>query len=187
MPILGIMASAMSANLWQPEGAYDSLATITLSASAATISFTGIPSTYKHLQVRIFGRGSTGDFPNTPMQFNGDTGANYRAHYLGGNGSVAFAGDFGASQTSANAGWVSGSTQSANVFGAIIVDILDYANTSKYKTVRSLTGSDNNGSGLVGLFSSLWMNTTAINRIDMSPAAGASWVQYSQIALYGVK
>jgi len=187
VPILGIMASAMSANLWQPEGAYDSLATVTVGAtSVATISFTGIPSGYKHLQLRVFGRGSTGDFPNTPMQFNADTGANYRAHYFGGNGSVAFAGDMGASQTSANMGWVSGSTQSANVFGAAIVDILDYANTSKYKTIRSLDGSDNNGSALLGLWSGLWMNTSAINRIDISPAGG-NWVQYSQIALYGVK
>jgi hypothetical protein len=164
---------------------YTPLATQTLGSAAASVTFSSISGSYTDLVLVVNQQATTAN--NHGIQFNGDTGANYRAHYLGGNGSVAFAGDFGASQTSANAGWVSGSTQSANVFGTIIVDILDYANTSKYKTVRSLTGSDNNGSGLVGLFSSLWMNTSAINRIDMSPAAGASWVQYSQIALYGVK
>ena len=45
MPILGIMASQISGHLWQPEGAYDSLATVTVGAtSVATIEIAGIPS-----------------------------------------------------------------------------------------------------------------------------------------------
>jgi len=168
-------------------GDYESIATTTLGSSQTTISFTSISSSYKHLQLRVFARATSGDNPNSPIQFNGDTGANYRAHYLGGAGSGnAFAGDMGASQTSGNLGWFSGSTQGASIFGTAIVDILDYANTNKYKTVRSLDGADNNGSGLLGLWSSLWMSTSAINRIDISPASG-QWAQYTSIALYGIK
>jgi hypothetical protein len=167
-------------------GVYESIATTTLASSQTTISFTSISSSYKHLQLRVFARCTSGDFPNTPMQLNNDSGANYRAHYLGGNGSVAFSGDMGASQTSGNIGWMPGSTQSASVFGISIVDILDYANTNKYKTVRSLNGGDSNGSGLLGVWSSLWMSTSAINRLDITAGSG-QFTQYSSFALYGIK
>jgi hypothetical protein len=182
------MLNNIAALVGTPVGDYDSIATTTLGSSQTTISFTSIASTYKHLQLRVFARATAGDNPNAPIQFNGDTGANYRAHYLGGAGSGnAFAGDMGASQTSGNIGWMPGSTQGASIFGAAIVDILDYASTNKYKTVRSLNGADNNGSGLLGLWSSVWMNSsTAINRIDISPASG-QWAAYTSIALYGIK
>jgi hypothetical protein len=63
---------------------------------------------------------------------------------------------------------------------------LDYTNTNKNKTARSLWGYDANGSGYVGLYSGLWRNTSAINRIDYVPASG-TFPQYSSFALYGIK
>jgi hypothetical protein len=90
MPILGIMASQISGHLWAPEGAYDSLATVTLSANTSSITFAGIPAGYKHLQLRATWANSTG--ADTWMRINGDTGSNYAAHYLNGNGSAAAGG-----------------------------------------------------------------------------------------------
>jgi len=179
--IAGILAPSSS------PGDYESIATTVVgSGGQATVSFTVIPSTYKHLQIRYFGRATSGDNPNVAVQFNSDTAANYRAHYLGGAGSGnAFAGDLGAG-SSTNIGWMPGSSQGTNVFGAAIVDVLDYANTNKFKTIRSLDGADNNGGGLVGLWSGLWRSTSAITRIDTSPASG-NWAQYTSIALYGIK
>lgn len=185
--MLNNIAATLVGGVIIPPTDYESIATTTVGAGgAASITFSSIPSTYKHLQLRILGRGSAGSFPNTAIQLNGDTGANYRVHYLGADGASTFAGDFGASQTSANTGWLAGSSQAVNVFGVSIVDILDYSETTKNKTIRAIGGCDNNGSGLVGLWSGLWLNTGAVSSIVMSPAGG-SWVQYSQIALYGVK
>jgi hypothetical protein len=73
-----------------------------------------------------------------------------------------------------------------NMFGAGVIDILDYANTNKYKTSRLLGGEDLNGSGRVYLMSSNWQKTTAITQIDLSFETG-NCMQYSQFALYGIK
>jgi hypothetical protein len=54
------MASQISGHLYDgPFGAYDSLATVTLSADAASVTFAGIPSGYKHLQIRAIHKPST--------------------------------------------------------------------------------------------------------------------------------
>lgn len=180
----------MSANLWQPEGAYDSLATITVpSGGAASVIFTGIPNTYKHLQIRFIARttraGESAD--NLALQFNADTGSNYAYHQLSGDGSAASA-QAASTTTNIRAGRLAGSTAIANDFGTGVIDILDYANSNKYRTIRSMTGFDNNGSGFITLFSGLYQSTTAVNSIKLFSQTGANnFVQYSSFALYGVK
>lgn len=191
MPILGIMASAMSANLWQPEGAYDSLATVTLSTATSSVTFAGIPSTYKHLQFRLFtkesGTGTGG--PNIVAVLNSDTTyTNYRSHYLQGNGSSPGAGEVQASGYYCLVGnTVPSNASYTNMFAGMVLDVLDYANTSKNKTLRSLWGHDRNGSGEVGIDSSLWINTAAITSISFSVVGGSNFVTNSSFALYGVK
>ena len=72
------------------------------------------------------------------------------------------------------------------MFSAGVIDILDYASTNKYKTIRTLTGQDRNGAGTGGLYSNLWMNSNAISSVTFSPDSG-NWVQYTQFSLYGIK
>lgn len=182
MPILGIMASQISGKLWAPAGAYDALATVTPSGSVASISFTGIPTGYKHLQLRWIGKStSTGTF--TLLNFNGDSANNYSIHVLYGDGSSVGAENY----PNNSAGAAGYPTTSSNPgVSANILDILDYANTSKYKTIRALSGKDNNGSGLIGFISSAWYSTSAINRLDIAINAG-NWATTSQFSLFGVK
>jgi len=66
-----------------------------------------------------------------------------------------------------------------------ITDILDYASTTKYKTYKTLTGRDYNGSGGIGIQSNLWSNTTAVNTVNIT--TDGTFAQYSQFALYGIK
>ena len=191
MPILGIMASQISGHLWAPEGAYDALATVTLSASTATVTFAGIPTGYKHLQLRIMGRSdrAAASQDGIRMQINGDTStANYvNYHVLYGDGSSAAAAAVTSGTTAYNSiGTMSASSATSGMFGATIVDILDYANVNKYKTNRALYGTDQNGSGQIGLVSSLWMSTTAISSIAISVNNG-NLIANSSLALYGVK
>lgn len=189
MPILGIWASQISGHLWAPAGAYDALATVTLSASASSITFSGIPQGYKHLQIRMIARESNSATGQGAvwMQFNGDTGSNYAWHRLYGNGSGTPPTGVASSTTWMLAGINANNGEGANVFGASVIDILDYQNTSKNKTIRGLSGEDNNGSGYVGLHSGLWMNTSAVSSISIYPTATYSWLANSQFALYGVK
>jgi hypothetical protein len=181
-PILGILASSYPA-----VGDYDSIATVTVGGGgAASIDFTSIPSGYSHLQVRGIGRGTTADTSVLlRIQLNSDTGNNYARHIITGDGSsVGIAAD--ASQSVGGVGNIAAANATASIFGIAVFDILDYANTNKYKTIRSLAGNDRNGSGVVGLYSSLWVNTNAITAIKLFPSA-ANFAQYSSFALYGIK
>lgn len=79
-----------------------------------------------------------------------------------------------------------GQSNGSSIFDVTILDILDYSNTSKNKTARSLRGCDNNGSGYVGLQSSLWINTSAISQLEIF-VNGSTFNQFSTFALYGIK
>lgn len=192
MPILGIMASQISGHLWAPEGAYDSLATVTVGAtSVSSITFAGIPSGYKHLQIRYISRCNRADVGDSlGIQFNGDTGSNYARHYIDGNNGVVYVGA-STSQTLSNSGYQAAGNTAANCFGAGIVDILDYTSTSKNKTIRFLGGVEDNtaSAGDITFRSGLWYATpAAITSITLLATSGTqNFVQYSQFALYGVK
>lgn len=182
MPLPGIYASQISGHLSGPVGAYDSLAVATVpSGGAASVTFTGVPQNYKHLQVRFIANSSSSD--NANFTFNNDTSANYTRHRLSGNGSAA-----AASAGTGLPGWYVFSSTGflSGNFGPSIVDILDYSSSVKYKTGRALSGSDTNSSGGIEMTSGLWLNTAPITRLDITCYAG-TWAQYSSFALYGIK
>jgi len=172
-------------------GAFESITTTTLSTATASVTFSSIPANYKHLQIRMISKESgtgTGG-PNIVASLNSDTThTNYRSHYLAGNGAAAASGSVQAGGYFCLVGNTATSNASyTNMFGVMVVDILDYANTSKYKTLRCLWGHDRNGSGEVGIDSSLWMNTAAITNVSFSIAGGTNFVQHSHFALYGIR
>jgi hypothetical protein len=187
MPILGIYASTVSGNLAFPS--YDSIATVTVgSGGSSSITFSSIPSTYQHLQVRITAKGNRSiAIENAYVNFNGDSGSNYNNHNIYADGSTVYA------SANTDPGMLiytfagNGGTTGSNVFGAGVVDILDYTNTNKNTTIRSLAGYDNNTQGLLGFNSGLWRNTSAITSITFTPTGGTAWLQYSSFALYGIK
>jgi hypothetical protein len=170
--------------------AYESIATVTVgSGGQASAEFTSISSSYKHLQIRVLARSnSTGDAnDDCSLQYNSDTGSNYVSHALTGNGTAASAG-YNAAASTNRLLKTAGPDAGANVFGGGVIDILDYANTNKYKTARGLGGMDTNGTGgVIALESMLWLNTNAITSIKIAPRYGTLWVQYSTFALYGIK
>jgi hypothetical protein len=168
--------------------AYDSLGSVLVpSGGLATITFSNIPQTYTHLQIRLLARGtnaSTGG--DLSIQFNGDTASNYTYHQLYGDGSSTAA-NSGANQTITYGPTFTGANAPANVFGVGITDLLDYANTNKFKTIRTLSGQDQNGvNGFVNFRSGLWRSTSAISSMVLV-AAGGNFVQHSQLSLYGIK
>jgi hypothetical protein len=163
------------------------------SGGSSSVTFSSIPSTYKHLQLRVIGRTdrASSAFDAFLIKVNNDaTTSNYTYHYLNGDGATATAGQENGSYGGAVVYRLPGSTATASIFGATITDILDYASTSKYKTLRSLGGQDLNGSsptGEVYFGSNLWLSTTAISSLVIVPRTGTNFVQYSQFALYGIK
>lgn len=179
-PILGIYASQ-----GKLLGSYESIATINIGTGGSSgASFTSIPQGYKHLQVRFIGKiGSATGAPS--IYFNGvSSGTSYSWHEIRGDGSSV------AAYSSTSAPYLSDTVSPSTVynnsnFTAGIIDILDYSNTNKNKTLRQLVGVDNNGSGVIELFSGQYMSTSAITQLDLFN--GYTWQQYTSIALYGIK
>jgi hypothetical protein len=182
--------SLLSGNAAFIPNSYESISTVTVgSGGSSSITFSSIPATFTHLQLRCLAKNTTAGSGDQAYQiaFNSDTTyTNYRTHYLQGEGSAAYSGGAQVSGLYAVIGQApkAGST---SVFGVSVTDILDYTNTSKNKITRTLDGDDMNGSGAVNLRSALWLNTSAINRIDITLYAGLTFAEYSKFALYGIK
>ena len=174
--------------------AFESIATLTPTGGAGSASFTSIPATYKSLQIRgiVHDNYGTDKAPNAGYDlnfiFNSDSATNYSNHYLYGNGSVAVAS--GAANSSIIQLPGTNQISTANYISVLIIDIIDYADTTKYKTVRTFNGSDANGIGTtnrcVALNSGSWRSTSAITTIQMT-AWGTGFVAGTQFALYGIK
>ena len=186
--ILGIVASG---NYPRVTNSYESIATVTVSSAVSSVSFSSIPSTYKHLQIRGIARSAnSATAEQGKLQMNGDTSAsNYAFHSLKGNGSTASAEGYGTGVVAGVAGVfrITANTAGSNIFGVTVVDILDYTNTNKYKTVRILTGQDQNGSGDIQFNSGLWLNTSAVTSLTLTMQGSGNFMEYSQFALYGIK
>ena len=163
---------------------YDSIATVTVgSGGQSVVTFSSIPSTYKHLQIRTLYRNTSAQ-SNVLVRFNNDANANYSQHEV-----------YGYGQPSPEAGGGGNTTSMFIILGATgttnqavgITDILEYGNTNINKTIRTVTGSDTNGGVNYVLFrSGNWRSTTAVNRIDLTASAG-NFGEFSHIALYGIK
>lgn len=174
--MLNVIAGIHGGGVAPETNSYESIQTVTVGAGGSTsISFTSIPSTYKHLQVRGLHRKTTSGAWVT-IELNSDTTAsNYTYHRLSGDGSTVFA--------EANAS-INRCFTSYDSVGSVIIDILDYTNTNKNTTIRTLSGWDGNGSGEVNYVSNLWKNTAAVSSITFNIS---TFAQYTQLALYGIK
>jgi len=189
----GILGGLIGSFATASTSSYESIATYNGTGSSATITFSSIPSTYKHLQLRMIIKGTStlGGYANLcKIALNSDTTAtNYYNHYLLGDGSSA-----SANSGNTNAAWAlvsAGSASSANgAYSATVLDLLDYANTNKNKTMRALTGIDTNGGGGIILGSILWSDTSAISSITISNTDTVYFGNFttgSSFALYGIK
>ncbi len=174
---LGILASSLPAG----GNALTLISTQVLSSGASSVTFSSIPSTYKHLQIRAAITDSSGA-GIVQMQYNSDTGSNYSWHYLAANGS---------SVTSYNGTTTTAMRNTLYYWGiqnaiptGLILDILDYSSTTKYKTSRAFSGAAGTSANEMGIFSGLWQNTAAVSSIRLF--TGGTYNAGSRFSLYGV-
>ena len=150
--------------------------------------FTNIPQTYKHLQVRVFTRGTGAPAQDLSyLRFNGDFGTTYNSHWMNATGATTTAGFTNSNgfmylgdNTTSNGGTL------ANVYANQIIDIYDYANTTTFKTVKMIYGFDANGSGNTGFVSGTWRSTAAITQMSGFSAANSAAAFGSIVTVYGV-
>jgi hypothetical protein len=169
-------------------GSFEQIETVIASGSTASVTFSSIPSTYKHLQIRATHRALysfSGDLLHL-MRLNGDSSSNYNWHSLAGQDSSAYVGG-GTSATSMRIGLTPAALTTANAFATSIIDILDYTNTNKHTTIKTLVGS-NGTQHNVGLYSGAWRNTSAVTSLTLLNDVGfGNYTSGSRFTLYGIK
>lgn len=194
MPLLETFAnaSARGYGAFRPAGggaAYELISTVMGNGSSSTITFSSIPATYKHLQIRGIMKqagGGRNDATTMWIRLNGDTSSAYAWHFMRANGTGIFAGAGSTSPQIIN-GYTPGSSQPG--FGPIIIDILDYANTSKTKTLRTTSGSETNDTNFnrVAFESGLWNNTSALTSISLIESLSLGFSTTTRFSLYGIR
>ena len=148
------------------------LATTTLGATAASVTFSSIPADYRDL-VLVIGGKATGN-ENAELRFNGDSGSNYtNIRAIGTGGSTV---SDSATATSTQRAARIGSGQST-----VIMQIMDYSATDKHKTVltRSMQSTD-----AVHMGAARWANTSAITSVEVFVSANA-YDTGTAMSLYG--
>jgi hypothetical protein len=161
--------------------AYDLLETEVLASKQSSVTFTGLGSytDYKHLQIRAVTRGD-GASNRMSLTVNSDTGV-YQNHQLFGDGSTVTS----TSQNANRLGVVQESTATTNSFAASVIDVLDFSDTTKNTTFRSLAGQTG-GPDRIRLQSMLYEDTSAITSLEFSLAVG-DFISGSRFSLYGLK
>lgn len=169
--------------------AYESIATYVVSSGGtSTVTFSSIPATYRHLQIRWMARENTGSVTNggenIRIRFNSDSSSNYSIHRMYGTGST-YSTDGYANQTDVVVNGLAGDGASASIYGMGVCDILDYRDSNKYKTIRYIGAVDLNGAGSVWFGAGNWRSTSAISSIELRETTN-SFKEYSHFALYGI-
>jgi hypothetical protein len=153
-------------------------------SSAASVTFSNIPQSYKNLQLRIVAQTTSGGPTDLYLRMNNDsTTGNYRDSRLYGfNGTLYSGGVSTNSIYSGSCGQVGDNAPTS----AVLLDIVDYTNISKNKTIKFINGKPRNVDVLIQAGSGVWLNTSAISSLTFFVGSGAFSPQ-TRFSLYGVK
>lgn len=167
--------------------AYEAIASTSISTATSTVTFSSIPGTYEHLQLRCYARSTdSGQYTHIRCRFNSSTSSIYDDHYLYGNGS-GVVGDSGTNQTFHYLFRIPGAGATSNCFGVYVIDLVDYASTNKNKVTRLLSGWNQNTSvGEAWFTSHSWRSTSAITSIELVSGSG-DFAVGSVFSLYGLR
>jgi hypothetical protein len=153
-----------------PTSTYVSLATITLSSTDTSITFSSIPATYRDLII-VF-NGTTSANIGVDVRFNSDTNsANYSRVFMY------------APPVSSTTGGPQEIFYSSTARTVATCQIQDYSATDKHKTVLSRMGAVD---VIVGATALRWANNTAINSISLVPKSANSFSIGSTFSLYAI-
>lgn len=155
---------------------YTPIATTTLSSAASSITFSSIPSTYTDL---VLVAKLTRDNAGSPiLRFNGDTSSNYSQTFLEGNGTSAVS----SRASNVTVGYINLNSDPV-LNGIIIVNFLNYSNTTTYKTYLA---NGSNAATAVDRVVGLWRSTSAISTILLAAENGGNYLAGGTATLYGI-
>ena len=165
---------------------YEAIATYTAPSAQSSYTFTSIPSTYTDLVLISNVKSDTGTPRTLYATFNSDTGSNYSVTRMFGNGSTASSNQ-ASNINGIDIGYFPGT--SGTGFGTSTFSILNYSNSSTYKTALCRWESEAGGSGYayVAAEVGLWRSTSAITSISLALDSAGNINTGSTFTLYGIK
>lgn len=164
---------------------YTPLATTTLGSNAASIDFTSISGSYTDLVLIVLAQQVTNG-EDLAIQFNSDTATNYSRTYICGDGSTAHSGR----STSVNQIILDhhATPPTANSFSVATINIINYSNTTTYKTVINRSGSNESNPAIGSVANvGLWRNTSAITSVKVFSTNSSNLKTGTVATLYGIK
>lgn len=163
---------------------YKLIASNVLGSSAASVTFSSIPSTYTDLVLRISTRVDFATLDsNVLIRFNGDTASNYSTTWLYGNGASALSGRSSTTRI-IGASMTEGTSATSNTFATAEIYIPSYT-VSQNKPIAMDSATENNATTAYrAVDAALWRNTAAITSIELD---GTNFVSGSSFYLYGIK
>jgi len=175
-----------------PISAYYQIATI-LSPSGSGYTFSNIPQTYDHLELRIFGKdGRNPLYSSCNVQINGDTAGNYNmvAPQVDSRVGAPYGGESFSAGFGAFVYWPGAS--SSTYWGSGSIKIFEYTNTNKNKTMIFNGGYVGYGDGTSeqGMVTSgmgNWRSTAAVTSLVLTTNGGSSFAAGTRLSLYGIK
>lgn len=167
---------------------YTLISSNSLSSSAASVTFSAIPTTYTDLVLRWSARGDTAAATVNPyVRFNGITSSVYSRTWFYGTGTGGEGGSRNSNTDRIYVNAIPAATSTSSTFGNAEMYIPSYlATQNKQVGVFTVTEYDaanvsENINGIAGLYS----QTTAISEILIAPFSG-NFVSGSSFWLYGI-
>jgi len=168
---------------------YEPIATTTLTATAATVTFSSIPGTYTDL-VAVVAASATGGGQTYYVRINGDTGTNYNPAFIYTAGTTF---NTGTNSMSAGAGeglgvgvgWAGYATSQATA----VLNFFSYTNTSMIKSYISTGGQGGVTTNVPTVEHQIgfWNSTAAITSITFRINNATMYYEGgSTFSLYGI-
>lgn len=167
---------------------YTAISSQVLASTAASVTFSSIPTTYTDLLLRCSVRSTTSSGQDyLQIQFNNDTGTNYSMTMIYTNASTA------SSYRDSNTTFIDQmpidlSTNTANTFSVNEIYIPNYQNTSSRPLLHfgAAEGNVTTNAAWMALNAGLYRGTSAISSLKVIDANGTGFAAGSRFDLYGI-
>lgn len=175
---------------WAVPSQYMELISDTTLGADGTFDLTSIPATYKHLQLYFTlrtDRAAAAD--KIKLVVNNDTGNNYETTLFYWYHSNTYGTEIASAVAYAYIAYVPGNTALASSFSGGVIILADYANTSYKKFIQARSGMVQSTAIHPEIYDSsmMWLSTSAISRLTITPNLGTNFKTGSRVTLYGIK
>ena len=187
----GTSAASAASNSVTPvqPTAYESIASFSGDGSTSEFTFSGIPQTYKSLQLRIVaGSMSSTGITNMYLLINSVVTSTYASHSYQATSSGTTLRNAEGTTDRIQLYEAAPSQDLTPAVGLLLVDIPEYATTNRNKTVQTFFGTNAGNTGTskrIGQASGVLKSNNAITQVTVG--CSSAFATRTTIALYGIK